>query len=89
MAGADFASGHDQQRLRNVLSESRSPYVREHMHNPVAWQTWSPETLDLAKKQNKLLFISIGYAACHWCHVMAKESFENEDIADFLNKHLY
>lgn len=62
MAAVDAAH---QKPLHNVLANSRSPYVRGHMHNPVAWQMWSPETLELAKKQNKLLFISIGYAACH------------------------
>lgn len=55
--------------LKNVLSQSRSPYVRGHMNNPVAWQMWGPEAIALAKQHNKLLFISIGYAACHWCHV--------------------
>ncbi|EKG11113.1 protein of unknown function DUF255 [Macrophomina phaseolina MS6] len=73
-------------RLVNRLSESRSPYVRGHMHNPVAWQMWGPETIELAKKTNRLLFVSIGYAACHWCHVMERESFENPEIANILNK---
>ena len=57
------------------------------MHNPVAWQNWTADTLALAKKHNKLLFVSIGYAACHWCHVMERESFENDLVADVLNKH--
>ncbi|KAK0639984.1 Spermatogenesis-associated protein 20 [Lasiodiplodia hormozganensis] len=74
-----------QLKLVNRLSESRSPYVRGHMHNPVAWQTWGPEALDLARKTNRLLFVSIGYAACHWCHVMERESFENPEIANILN----
>lgn len=52
-------------KLVNRLNESRSPYVRGHMHNPVAWQMWSPEALALAKKEDKLLFVSIGYSACH------------------------
>ncbi|KAF2146063.1 uncharacterized protein K452DRAFT_305049 [Aplosporella prunicola CBS 121167] len=72
-------------RLTNRLSESRSPYVRGHMNNPVAWQMWGPEAIALAKKHNRLLFISIGYAACHWCHVMERESFENHEIAEVLN----
>lgn len=71
--------------LQNELSKSRSPYVRGHMDNPVAWQMWGPEALELAKKHNRLVFISIGYAACHWCHVMERESFENEHIARILN----
>ncbi|OJD31859.1 uncharacterized protein BKCO1_4400078 [Diplodia corticola] len=75
-----------QLQLVNRLSESRSPYVRGHMHNPVAWQMWGPEALELARKTNRLLFVSIGYAACHWCHVMERESFENPEIANILNK---
>lgn len=52
--------------LQNRCNESKSPYVRSHMHNPTAWQLWTPETLDLAKQTNRLMFVSIGYAACHW-----------------------
>jgi uncharacterized protein YyaL (SSP411 family) len=55
------------------------------MNNPVAWQNWGPEALELAKKSNRLIFISIGYAACHWCHVMERESFENAEVAALLN----
>ena len=57
------------------------------MHNPVAWQMWGPEAIELAKRHNRLLFVSIGYAACHWCHVMERESFQNEHIAKVLNNH--
>ncbi|MCJ1477305.1 hypothetical protein MMC13_005976 [Lambiella insularis] len=71
--------------LHNRLSESKSPYVRGHMHNPVAWQIWNPESLALAKKHNRLLFVSIGYAACHWCHVMERESFMSPEVANILN----
>jgi uncharacterized protein YyaL (SSP411 family) len=74
-------------KLRNRLNESRSPYVRGHMNNPVAWQEWGPEALQLAKSSNRLIFISIGYAACHWCHVMERESFENQEVANILNSH--
>lgn len=56
------------------------------MNNPVAWQMWGPEALELAKKTDRLIFISIGYAACHWCHVMERESFENRDVAAILNE---
>jgi uncharacterized protein YyaL (SSP411 family) len=73
-------------KLTNRLNESRSPYVRGHMNNPVAWQIWGPDALELAKKSNRLIFISIGYAACHWCHVMERESFENQEVADILNE---
>ncbi|KFY78521.1 hypothetical protein V499_02344, partial [Pseudogymnoascus sp. VKM F-103] len=72
--------------LRNRAGESRSPYVRGHMNNPVAWQIFGDEAIELAKRENKLLFISIGYSACHWCHVMEKESFENDEVAAILNK---
>lgn len=72
--------------LSNRCSDSKSPYVRAHKDNPTAWQLWTPETLDLAKRQNKLLFVSIGYSACHWCHVMAHESFDNPGIALLLNE---
>ncbi|OAF58610.1 hypothetical protein VC83_04954 [Pseudogymnoascus destructans] len=72
--------------LRNRAAESRSPYVRGHMNNPVAWQLFGDEAIKLAKRENKLLFISIGYSACHWCHVMEKESFENDEVAAILNK---
>ncbi len=71
---------------KNILSEDLSPYLRQHKDNPVNWQTWSKETLDFAKKSKKPILLSIGYASCHWCHVMAHESFEDELIADQMNK---
>ncbi|KAF2119157.1 hypothetical protein BDV96DRAFT_569128 [Lophiotrema nucula] len=79
------AASGDDLKLVNRLNESRSPYVRGHMNNPVAWQMWGPEAIELAKKSNRLIFISIGYAACHWCHVMERESFENAEVAELLN----
>ncbi len=69
----------------NRLINEKSPYLLQHAHNPVDWHAWSEETFDLAKKQNKPVFISIGYATCHWCHVMEKESFEDEEVARVLN----
>ncbi|MCK4986840.1 MAG: thioredoxin domain-containing protein, partial [Desulfobacterales bacterium] len=69
----------------NELISEKSPYLLQHAHNPVDWHAWSEETFDLAKKQNKPVFISIGYATCHWCHVMEKESFEDEEVARVLN----
>ncbi len=71
----------------NHLINETSPYLLQHAHNPVNWYPWGDESLSLAKKENKPIFLSIGYSACHWCHVMEKESFENEEIADVLNKH--
>lgn len=72
--------------LTNRCGESKSPYVRAHKANPTAWQLWTPETFDLARRHNKLLFVSIGYSACHWCHVMAHESFDDQRIAQLLNE---
>ncbi|TKA24102.1 hypothetical protein B0A50_06842 [Salinomyces thailandicus] len=72
--------------LANRCGESKSPYVRSHLDNPTAWQLWTPETLQLAKRTNRLLFVSIGYSACHWCHVMAHESFDDPRIAQLLNE---
>ena len=71
----------------NKLIFEESPYLLQHAHNPVNWQPWSPESFALAKKQNKSIFLSIGYATCHWCHVMEHESFENIEIAQFINQH--
>ncbi|ROW15940.1 hypothetical protein VPNG_02483 [Cytospora leucostoma] len=72
--------------LTNHCGESKSPYVRAHKANPTAWQLWTPETIDLAKRLNRPLFVSIGYSACHWCHVMAHESFDDQEIAKLLNE---
>lgn len=72
--------------LTNRCAESKSPYVRSHETNATAWQLWTPETLALARRSNRLLFVSIGYSACHWCHVMARESFADTHIAQVLNE---
>jgi uncharacterized protein YyaL (SSP411 family) len=69
----------------NRLSRESSPYLRQHMHNPVDWYPWGPEALARARQLDRPIFLSIGYAACHWCHVMEHESFENEAIAKLLN----
>jgi len=69
----------------NHLIHESSPYLLQHAHNPVNWYPWGEEALSKAKKENKLLLISIGYAACHWCHVMEHESFENEAVAKLMN----
>jgi uncharacterized protein len=71
----------------NRLAKSSSPYLLQHAHNPVDWHPWGEEAFKLAKKEKKLVFLSIGYSACHWCHVMEKESFSNEEVAKILNKH--
>src|SRR5712691_114693 len=69
----------------NRLSQEKSPYLLQHAHNPVDWRPWGKEAFDEAKKRNKPIFLSIGYSTCHWCHVMERESFENEQIAAILN----
>ena len=69
----------------NLISET-SPYLLQHAHNPVRWHGWNGEALKKAKDENKPIFLSIGYSSCHWCHVMAHESFENESIADIMNE---
>ena len=71
----------------NKLSNSTSPYLLQHANNPVDWYPWGAEALEKAKAENKPIFLSIGYAACHWCHVMAHESFEDPDTAALMNEH--
>lgn len=70
----------------NALKNETSPYLLQHAHNPVNWEAWHPDVLKRAKEEDKLLIISIGYAACHWCHVMEKECFEDESVAKVMNK---
>ena len=72
---------------RNLLSEETSPYLLQHADNPVHWRPWGPEALACAKAENRPILLSVGYAACHWCHVMAHESFENEAIAAVMNRY--
>jgi uncharacterized protein len=69
----------------NALIHSTSPYLLQHAHNPVDWNEWSPEVLERARREDKPIFLSIGYSACHWCHVMEHESFEDERVAAVLN----
>ena len=70
----------------NELINETSPYLLQHAHNPVNWYAWNDETLELAKKEDKLLLISVGYSACHWCHVMEHESFEDSTVAALMNE---
>lgn len=77
--------GKRQPRFINALIHEHSPYLLQHAHNPVAWRGWNDATLNLAKSQDRLIFLSIGYSTCHWCHVMARESFDSERIAGLLN----
>ena len=74
-------------KYTNALINETSPYLLQHAHNPVDWHPWNEETLAKAKKEEKLMIISIGYSACHWCHVMEHESFEDESVAQLMNEH--
>jgi hypothetical protein len=71
----------------NRLSQQTSPYLLQHAHNPVDWYPWGPEALEKARKEDMPIIVSVGYSACHWCHVMERESFENEKIAEIMNEH--
>ena len=71
---------------KNILSNDLSPYLKQHKDNPVNWQIWTKETLEFAKQNKKPILLSIGYASCHWCHVMAHESFEDNETAKIMNK---
>ena len=73
--------------MPNALANESSPYLLQHADNPVDWQPWNPQALKKAQQEDKPIFLSIGYAACHWCHVMAHESFEDERVAAILNQH--
>ena len=73
--------------MPNRLAHESSPYLLQHQSNPVDWFPWGPEAIEKARAENKPIFLSIGYSACHWCHVMEHESFENEPIARYLNEH--
>ena len=75
-----------QHKHTNNLINETSPYLLQHAHNPVDWYPWGPEALERSRKENKPILLSIGYSACHWCHVMEHESFENEDIARLMNE---
>jgi len=74
-----------EQNVTNALVNETSPYLQQHVHNPVNWYPWGEEAFEKAKKENKLIFLSIGYSTCHWCHVMEEESFTDETIAKLLN----
>jgi uncharacterized protein len=76
----------DTERMSNRLAGETSPYLLQHAHNPVDWYPWGPEALERARSEDRPIFLSIGYAACHWCHVMERESFENAEIAALMNE---
>ncbi|HEY4283118.1 MAG TPA: DUF255 domain-containing protein, partial [Chthoniobacterales bacterium] len=75
-----------QKRDVNRLGNEKSPYLLQHANNPVDWYPWGEEAFEKARRENKPIFLSIGYSTCHWCHVMAHESFESEDVAEVMNR---
>jgi uncharacterized protein YyaL (SSP411 family) len=83
----EFLLANGQPKYTNRLILENAPYLIQHAHNPVNWYSWSEEAFTKAKAEDKPIFLSIGYSTCHWCHVMEKESFDNETIAEYLNKH--
>src|SRR5215217_7869622 len=81
MSASSASTAHE-----NRLARETSPYLLQHKHNPVDWWPWGPEAFAEAKRANKPILLSVGYAACHWCHVMAHESFEDSTTADVMNE---
>jgi uncharacterized protein YyaL (SSP411 family) len=81
------AAEPDAKRPSNRLARETSPYLLLHAHNPVDWYAWGDEALEKAKREGKLIFLSVGYSSCYWCHVMERESFMDAEIAAYLNKH--
>ncbi len=84
---SDTTNQTSQHKHTNRLINETSPYLLQHAHNPVDWYAWSGEALQKAQQEDKPILLSVGYSACHWCHVMERESFENEDIASLMNQH--
>jgi len=78
---------HNPDAYPNRLLQEASPYLQQHAYNPVDWHPWGDEAWNLAAKENKLVWVSIGYSACHWCHVMEHESFEDQETAEIMNHH--
>ncbi|MEM7194605.1 MAG: DUF255 domain-containing protein [Pseudomonadota bacterium] len=75
------------QQIKNELLNHPAPYLALHGDDPVAWQKWNADTVDMSRDSGKILYLSVGYFSCHWCHVMQRESYQNDDVADFLNEH--
>lgn len=85
--GAETAVNSSPTSPTNRLANEKSPYLLQHQHNPVDWLPWGEEAFEKARRENKPIFLSVGYSTCHWCHVMAHESFENPEIAKLMNAH--
>jgi uncharacterized protein YyaL (SSP411 family) len=86
-ANAPARGASSNRRQPNRLAREKSPYLLQHQFNPVDWQSWGSEAFEEARREGKPVFLSIGYSTCHWCHVMERESFENDEVASFLNEH--
>lgn len=87
VATAHQSSTDSKQTHTNRLINEKSPYLLQHAHNPVDWYPWGDEAIEKARKENKAIFLSVGYSTCHWCHVMEKESFECPEVAQVMNQH--
>ncbi len=87
-SGADLTPAGATEKLEhtNRLAHEKSPYLLQHAHNPVDWYSWGEDAFAKARQENKPIFLSVGYSTCHWCHVMAHESFENEEVAAIMNR---
>src|SRR5688572_16236630 len=83
----DKKSMNTENKATNHLIHESSPYLLQHAYNPVNWYPWNDEAWERAKKEDKLVLVSIGYSSCHWCHVMEHESFENEATAKLMNEY--
>ena len=86
-AKAAAGEGKKHKGKPNRLAKEKSPYLQQHAYNPVDWYPWGKEAFEKAKATGRPIFLSIGYSTCHWCHVMERESFENKEIAAYLNEH--
>jgi len=86
ISSTDFKKCMSNPKYTNELVHEKSPYLLQHAHNPVNWRPWGDEAFEIAKEANKPVLVSIGYATCHWCHVMERESFENEETAKIMNE---
>src|SRR5689334_3312648 len=85
-SGQTAKQDKDPPKFTNRLAKEQSPYLLMHAHNPTDWYPWGPEAFEKAKKENKLIFLSIGYSSCYWCHVMERECFNNPEVAKLLNQ---
>ncbi|CAI6361515.1 unnamed protein product [Macrosiphum euphorbiae] len=81
------STSRSMEKIKNRLAQERSPYLLQHAENPVQWYPWGDEAFEKARSEKKLIFLSVGYSTCHWCHVMEHESFENQDVAAVMNEH--